>query len=229
VPAGGIIVAIAGCLMRAGALVCLVLMAVVPAGAQHGGGGHSGGGGHFGGHFGGHHGHGSSGRWGPAHGRFPGSSALNHTGGLPRFTTFVGIGSAPGLRFFLITDSFFCPSVPHRVFPLCRFCGLGLFGFPGFGFFDGFGPWLDSGDLYPQPAPAMPAGSYQSARPVLVFTNGWSFEVTDYWIDDKGELRYTTTYGGVNIADLQSLDLYATAKENAQRGMAFTLKVRHGQ
>jgi hypothetical protein len=121
--------------------------------------------------------------------------------------------------------------VPHRVFLFCRFCGLGLFGFPGFGFFDGFGPWLGFDDVYPQPAAAIPppAGSSQPARPVLVFTNGWTFEVTDYWIDDEGKLRYVTTYGGTNIADLQSLDLYATVKENVQRGVSFTLKLRHGQ
>jgi hypothetical protein len=143
----------------------------------------------------------------------------------------VGFGSAPGFRFFFVTDSFFCPFVPHRVSPFCRFCGLGLFGFPGFGFFDGFGPWPGFDDVNSQPAAAVPppAGSSQSARPVLVFTNGWTFEVTDYWIDDEGELRYVTTYGGMNIADLQSLDLYATAKENAQRGIPFTLKLRHGQ
>jgi hypothetical protein len=62
-----------------------------------------------------------------------------------------------------------------------------------------------------------------------VFTNGWTSEVTDYWIDDEGELRYVTTYGGMNIADLQSLDLYATAKENAKRGVPVTVKLRHGQ
>jgi hypothetical protein len=215
--------------MKAGALVVsLALMVVVPAGAQHGGGGHSGGfgGGHFGGHFGGHRNHGASGHWGS--GRFSGSSALSHVAGSPRLTTFVGFGSASGFRFFFVADSFFCPFVPHRVSPFCRFCGLGILGFPAFGFFDGFGPWMD---VYSQPAVAVPppAGSSQPARSVLVFTNGWTFEVTDYWIDDEGELRYVTTYGGMNIADLQSLDLYATAKENAARGIPFILKVRHGQ
>jgi hypothetical protein len=109
--------------------------------------------------------------------------------------------------------------------------GGGFFGFPGFGFFDDSGPWPGFDDVNSQPAAAVPppAGSSQSARSVLVFTNGWTFEVTDYWIDDEGELRYVTTYGGMNIADLESLDLYATAKENAQRGIPFTLKLRHGQ
>ena len=54
--------------------------------------------------------------------------------------------------------------------------------------------------------------------------------MTDYWIDDEEELRYVTTYGGMNIVDLQSLDLAPpTAKENAKRGIPFTLKLRHGQ
>jgi hypothetical protein len=215
--------------MRAGALVVsLVLMVVVPVRAQHGGGGHSGGfgGGHFGGHFSGHRGRGTSGNW--VSGRFSASSALTHAARPPRLTTFVGLGSAPGFRFFFVTDSFFCPLVPHHVTPFCRFCSLGLFGFPGFGFFDGFGPWLDG---YSQTAATTPPplGSPEPHRAVLVFTNGWSFEVTDYWIDHEGELRYVTTYGGMNIADLQSLDLYATAKENAKRGIPFSLTLRHGQ
>src|SRR5271169_2552147 len=134
--------AIAGCLMNAGVLVVsLVLMVGVPAGAQHGGGGHSGGfggghsgGGHFGGLFGGHRGHGRSGHWGSADGRFS-ESALSHVVGSPRLTTFVGFGSAPGFRAFFVTDSFFCPVVPHGVSPFCRFCGLGLFGVFGGGFF----------------------------------------------------------------------------------------------
>jgi len=193
--------------MKAGVLVVgLVLMVVVPAGAQHGGGGHFGGfgGGHFGGHFGGHRGHARSAHWGSAHG-------LSHVVGSPRLTTFVGFGSTPVFRLFFVTDSFFCPLVPHRVSPFCRFCGLGLFGFPSFGIFDGFGAWLDG---YSQPAPAIapPAGS-SPTRPVLVFTNGWTFEVRDYWIDDEGELRYVTTYGGMNTADLQSLDLYAPQRK----------------
>jgi len=109
--------------------------------------------------------------------------------------------------------------------------GGGFFGFPGFGFFDDSGPWLGFEDVDSQPTAAVPppARGSQSARSVLVFTNGWTFEVTDFWIDDEGELRYVTTYGGMNIVDLQSLDLYATAKENAKRGIPFTLKLRHGQ
>jgi hypothetical protein len=211
--------------MKAGALVIsLVLMMIVPAGAQHGAGRHFGGG-HFGGHFSGHRGHSAYGH--RSSGRLTGSSALRHLSGPPRLTTFVGFGSAPGFQFFFVTDSLFCPLVRHRISPFCRFCGLGLFGFPGFGFFDGFGPSPDE----TQPAAASPPspGSSQPARSVLVFTNGWTFEVTDYWIDDEGELRYVTTYGGRNIADLQSLDLFASAKENAKRGVPFTLELRHGQ
>jgi hypothetical protein len=222
--------AVAGCGMKAGAVVAgLMLMLAVSAPAQHGGGGHSGGfgGGHFGGLFGGHHGQGRSGHGGSARGRPP-AAALNQVVGPPRLASFVGFGGMPGFRLFFVTDSFFCPLVPHLVSPFCRFCGGfggGFFGFPGFGFFDGFE------DVYSQPAIVIPpsAGSLQAARPVLVFTNGWTFEVTDYWIDDEGQLRYVTTYGGTNIVALQSLDLYATVKQNAQRGITFTLKLRPEQ
>ncbi len=221
--------------MKAEALVLgLVLMVAVPVQAQHGGGGHSGsfGGGHFGGgHFGGHsgRGHGRSGHWGSAHG-WGGRASFGHLGP-QRITTFVGFSSAPGFRPFLISNGFFCPSVPHRVSPFCHICGLGFFGSGFFGFpfgFDDFGTFTD---VSYQPIPLIPlaAGTTPPSHAVLVFRNGWTFGVTDYWIDDEGELRYVTTYGGMNIVDLQSLDLYATAKANAERGIPFVLKVRPAQ
>ena len=207
--------------MKAVVVIGLVLTLAVSA-AAHGGGGHSGGfGGHGGGHFGGHHGHGKSGHWGSA--RFS-AGALSHVAGPPRLTTFVGFGSVPGFRVFFLGNSFFCPLVPHLVSPLCRFCGFGggFLVFPGFGFVDGSGDAL-SGTVIPPSSE-----NAQGARPVLVFTNGWTFEVTDYWIDNEGELRYVTTYGGTNIVPLQTLDLYATVKANARRGITFTLKLRPG-
>lgn len=209
----------------ASVVVALLLILAGSAPAHGGGGGHSGGfgGGHFdGGHsrFGGHRGHGKFGHGGLARG-----TPLSPVLGPPRLTAFVGFGSVPGVRLFFVTDSFFCPLTPRLISPFCRFCGGfggGFFLFPGFGFFDGFE------DIYAQPATVLPPsdGSLQTARTVLVFTNGWTFEVTDYWIDEEGELRYVTTYGGMNIVALQSLDLYATARENARRGAPFTLKLR---
>ena len=238
--------------MKAGAVVLgLVLMVVVPAQAQHGGGGgHSGGfggghswgghswGGHFGGHSGGHHGHGKSGRWGSARGGHFSTSAFSHHVGPRALTSSVAFGSVPGFHFFFATDSFFCPSVPHLVSPFCHFCrpgfvgpffGGGFFGFSDFAFFDDSWPWFGSTVSPPAVAVAPQPGALQNPRPVLVFTNGWTFEVSDYWIDDEGELRYITSYGGMNIADLQSLDLYATVKANEERRIPFTLKLRWGQ
>lgn len=209
--------------MKAGAVIVgLVLILAVSAAAHGGGGGHSGGfGGHGGGHFGGHHGHGKSGHWGSARGFS--AAALGHVAGPPRLTTFVGFSSRPGFRVFFIADSFFCPSVPHLLSPFCRFCGFGggFFLFPAFGFFDDFG------DLYSQSATVIPpsAENAHPVRTVLVFTNGWTFEVTDYWIDHERELRYVTVYGGTNIVPLQTLDLDATVKANAQRRIPFTLEL----
>jgi len=210
--------------MKAAAVVVALLLILAGSAPAHGGG-HSGGfGGHGGGHFGSHHGHGRSGHGGSASGRFS-AAALSPVVGPPRLTTFVGFGSVPGFRLYFVTDSFFCPFAPHLISPFCRFCGGfggGFFLFPGFGFFDGFE------DVYSRPATVLPPSgeNVQVARPVLVFTNGWTFEVTDFWIDHEGELRYVTTYGGTNIVALQTLDLYATAKANAQRGIPFTLKLR---
>lgn len=228
--------------MKAGVLIiCLVLIAFVPAQGHGGGGGGGHGGGHSGGHSGGHgfhfggrHGGGKAGKKSRG-GLLMGSSgsAFRRMEGIPRITTFVGFGSVPGLRVGFVTDSFFCPLTPHLVSPACPVCTFPgpfgfrhrFFGFGGFGFVGDGGSWLGFGDesLQPVVTSQAPAGKF----PVLVLTNGWSFEVTDYGIDDEGELRYMTSYGGLNIVSLDSLDLYATVKANEERGIPFTLKLQH--
>ena len=231
--------------MRAGVLVIgLVLIAFVPAQGHGGGGGGGHGGGHSGGHSGGHgfhfggrHGGGKAGKKARG-GLLMGSSgsAFRRMEGVPRITTFVGFGSVPGLRVGVVADSLFCPFAPHLISPFCPVCTFpgpfgfrpGFFGFSEFGFVGDGGPWFGFDDGSPQfevPSP-LPTGTSRKL-PVLVFTNGWSFEVTDYGIDDEGELRYTTSYGGLNIVSLDSLDLYATVKANEERGIPFTLKLQH--
>jgi len=226
--------------MRAGVLVIgLVLIAFVPA-QGHGGGGGGGHGGHFGGHgfhFGGRHGSGKAGKkamsglWWVTPG-----SAFRHMESVPRITTFVGFGSVPGLRAGVVAESLFCPFTPHLISPFCPVCtfpgpfgfGRGFFGFSEFGFVGDGGPWLDFDDGSPQFVVSSPPPAGTSRKlPVLVFTNGWSFEVTDYGIDDEGELRYVTSYGGLNIVSLNALNLYATVKANEERGIPFTLKLLH--
>lgn len=228
--------------MRAGVLLIgLVLIAFVPA-QGHGGGGHGGGGhgGHFGGHgfhFGGRHGSGKAGKkamsglwWGTS------GSAFRRMESVPRITTLVGFGNVPGLRVGVVAESLFCPFTPHLISPVCPVCtfpgpfgfGRGFFGFSEFGFFGDGGPWLDFDDGSPQFVVSSPPPADTSRKlPVLVFTNGWSFEVTDYGIDDEGELRYVTSYGGLNIVALNTLDLYATVKANEERGIPFTLNLQH--
>jgi hypothetical protein len=153
----------------------------------------------------------------------------------PRITTFVGFGSFPGLRIVFLSDGFFCPFAPHFNPHFCAFCGFpgafgvrssGFFGFTNFGFLGDSGPLV-----FNNYAPQSDASEVQPAAtisrrelPVLVFTNGWSFEVTDYGIGDEGQLRYATSYGGINIVPLESLDLNGTVKANAARGIAFVLK-----
>lgn len=230
--------------MKAGVLLIgLVLIAFVPARGHGcgGGGGHASG--HFGGHFGGHGLHfggrpggkagkkATGGLWKGASG-----SAFRRMEGVPRITTFVGFGSAPGIRVGFVAESFFCPFAPHLIFPTCPVCTFpgpfgfrpGFFGFSGFGLFGDGGPWLAFDDEPPEPVVASlaPAGS-TSNFPVLVFTNGWSVEVTDYGIDDEGELRYVKSSGGLNIVSLNTLDFYATVKANEERGIPFTLKLQH--
>jgi len=235
--------------MRAGLLViALALIAFVPAqghggggGGGHGGGGHGGGhGGHFGGHgshFGGYDGGGKAGKRGGFwhRGRSSGS-AFRRIEAVPRITTFVGIGSVPGLRVGVVADSLFCPLAPHLISPFCPVCSFPgpfgfrhrFFGFSEFGFVGDGGPWLGFDDESPESAVPSPLPLGASPQfPVLVFRNGWSVEVTDYGIDEEGELRYVTSYGGLNIVSLNILDLYATVKANEQRGIPFTLKLYH--
>jgi len=228
--------------MKASVLVVgFLLVAFVPAYGHGGGGGGGHGGGHSGGHFGGHGSH--FGR------RHSGNAGSNTTGVLwktasdstvrrmedPLVTTFVGFGSVPGLRVGLVADSFFCPLAPHLILPFCPVCTFSPFGVrPGFYGLSGFalvgdgGSWPGLDDASPQFAVTSPEFSGSGHKlPLLVFRNGWSFEVTDYGLDDAGNLRYTTSYGGVNIVALDTLDLYATVKANEDRGITFTLKMEH--
>ena len=217
-------------------LIALAIPAQGHGGGGGGGGGH-GGGGHSGGHFGGHgfhfgrHGRGKAGRGGVGIGN---SIPASHLGSIPRITTFASFGSVPGFRVGFVAESFVCPRTPHRIFPVCPVCtfpgplglGPGFFGLFGFGFFGDGGFWFD--DESPQFTVTSSAPADNGHKfPVLVFTNGWSFEVTDYGIDDEGELRYVTSYGGLNIVPLSTLDLYATVKANEKLGIPFTLKIEH--
>jgi len=224
-------------------LIGLVLIAlIVPAqatggGSGVGGGGH-GGGGHSGGHGGGRgfhfgrHGRGKAGRGSVG---IANSVQAAHLQSIPRITTVASFGSVPGFRVGFAADSFLCPLTPHRIAPVCPVCtfpgplGLrpGFFGFFGFGLIGG-GPWFGFDDESPEFAVSSPVPAENRRKlPVLVFTNGWSFEVTDYGIDDEGELRYVTSYGGLNIVPLNTLDLYATVKANQKLGISFTLKMEH--
>lgn len=63
-----------------------------------------------------------------------------------------------------------------------------------------------------------------SEPPTLIyFKDGTSYGVTSYWLADS-KLHYVTSYGGENAIDVNRLDLQRTVDENAQRGVAFTLK-----
>lgn len=226
-------------LLIAAVLIALVVPAQGHSGGGGGGGGHGGGGhsgGHFGGqgfHFFGRHGRGKAGRGGVGIAQSVPASRLQS---IPPITTFAGFGIVPGFRVGFVADSFACPRTPHRIFPVCPVCtfpgplGLspGFFGFFGLGFFGDGGLWFGSDEESAQFVVTSPAPTDISHRlPVLVFTNGWSFEVTDYGIDDEGELRYVTSYGGLNIVPLSTLDLYATVKANQNLGIPFTLKMEH--
>ncbi len=58
---------------------------------------------------------------------------------------------------------------------------------------------------------------------VIFLKDGTSFAVKDYWVAD-GELHYVTSYGGENAVDLSQFDLERTTDENAQQGIAITLR-----
>jgi hypothetical protein len=228
--------------MKAGVLItAFLLIAIVPAQGHGGGGGGGHGGGHSGGHSGGHGFH-----FGRHHGGRDDTKATSSLWNLAPVTSlrpgdnllvtaFVGFGSAPGLRVGFFADNFFCPFAPHFVPPFCPVCtfspfGLrpGFFGFSGFGFFGDGGYWPGF-DNSSQPITIASPSDASRKLAVLVFRNGWSFEVTDYGIDDAGELRYVTSYGGVSTVPVDTLDFYATLKANEQRGVPFALKLESRQ
>lgn len=67
-----------------------------------------------------------------------------------------------------------------------------------------------------------------SESPTLIYLkDGTSYAVTNYWLGDS-KLHYVTTYGGENAIAVNDLDFQRTVDENAQRGVAFTLKPAPG-
>jgi len=74
---------------------------------------------------------------------------------------------------------------------------------------------------------ALPSSPAQPAAPaklaVLVLKDGWTYEVTDYWVEN-GQLRYVTSYGGENAVPLEAIDFDQTAQQNWERGVEFVLR-----
>jgi hypothetical protein len=63
-----------------------------------------------------------------------------------------------------------------------------------------------------------------STPTVLLYTkDGTTIAASDYWIAD-GKLRYSVSYGGESVMDMNQIDPQRTVDENAKRGVGFSLK-----
>jgi len=124
--------------------------------------------------------------------------------------------------------------------PFCGFCGgfQPCFFQPFFGspfFFSPFFPFLggidSTGEVTPAGATAgggfldvLPGSPADPAvLPVLALKNGWTYEVTDYWVAN-GQLHYVTSYGGENAVPFDAIDFDRTTQQNSERGVTFTLR-----
>ncbi len=70
-------------------------------------------------------------------------------------------------------------------------------------------------------SPVEPAAPAKLA--VLALKDGWTYEVSDYWVEN-GQLRYVTSYGGENGVPLDAIDFEQTAQQSWGRGVEFVLR-----
>jgi hypothetical protein len=76
------------------------------------------------------------------------------------------------------------------------------------------------------------AGARSAEAPLsitlLQLSDGSMYGVTDYWVEGE-ELHYVTDYGARNAIALNRVDLQATAELNAERGVAFQLRLKEAE
>jgi hypothetical protein len=85
-------------------------------------------------------------------------------------------------------------------------------------------PWI--GDyLYQgtEEAAQVDAATAPGPLTVFYFSDGSSYAVKDYWLDN-GQLHYVTSYGGENAIALDRVDMQRTVDENAKNGIDVTLR-----
>ncbi len=222
--------------------VAVSLMLFLPPSAPAQRGGHMGGGARAGG-FGG----GFSGRaFGGFHGGFSGSRGgfTGSHGGFGGFATHEGFGRGftgggfSGRSFFFRRNHGFYPSY------------YSFYGYPGFGFFSGFGydwwPYYDYSypPVYDYYFPAyQPWGGYAPPDPyvegepgvqqsaprrsqtqrywLIALRNDTILAVTDYWLEGN-TLHYVTLQGKEAWVDYSQVDLDLTHQLNRERGTEFT-------
>ena len=76
------------------------------------------------------------------------------------------------------------------------------------------------------PAPVRVQPAYQASRPLtlLVMRNGYGMYAVNYWLDERGSIRYTATNGAPVVMSPQQLDLPSTVEANRRRGVEFDLR-----
>jgi hypothetical protein len=85
-------------------------------------------------------------------------------------------------------------------------------------------PWIGN-YLYEgtEEAAQVDAATAPGPLTVFYFSDGSSYAVKDYWLDN-GQLHYVTSYGGENAIALDRVDLQRTVDENAKNGIDVTLR-----
>ena len=76
------------------------------------------------------------------------------------------------------------------------------------------------------PAPPQPVPIAQTQQPatVLIMRNGYGMVATNYWLDNRGRVRYTATNGAPVVLPMEQLDVPATVAANRERGVNFELR-----
>ncbi len=79
---------------------------------------------------------------------------------------------------------------------------------------------------YQEPEPPAPVRMQPANRPLtfLVMRNGYGMYAVNYWLDERGSIRYTATNGAPVVMSPGQLDLASTVEINRRRGVDFELR-----
>ncbi len=77
---------------------------------------------------------------------------------------------------------------------------------------------------YREDPPPTPVRVAEQPLTLLVMRNGYGMYATNYWVDQRGRIRYTAVNGAPVVLPLEQLDYTSTVQANHQRGVEFALR-----